>query len=360
MPAQTGKLLARCIWIDALTPKQALFASAMVEGATSEFEINVTTRDYSELNKFLSRLGLKSTSIGKHGGGDLLEKLKASVSRESELISFAKERDFEYSFSFISPEAARVSFGLGLPHFICSDSPHAQAPARLAVPLSTLLFSPFPISPKKWTQYGLRGKQILKYHALDPWAWLRNSKFRPSAKISGRVLIRLEEWFASYFKQGHGVSSVLNKLLDGIHEVGDFEVTLVPRYDDQREWARKEFSERATVPAGAIDGVEEISRTDLLIGGGATMTQEAALLGVPNISYFPSTGLDVFKQYYFPKELSVKASTPAGLLRETFRLLKNIDHEKKSFIQRAKSETSTFEDPVKFIYTRLSEFQLRS
>ncbi len=88
-------------------------------------------------------------------------------------------------------------------------------------------------------------------------------------------MIRLEEWFASYFKKGYGVSSVLNRLLEGIHKIGDFEVTLVPRYDDQREWARKEFSDKATIPSDAIDGVNEISKADLLIGGGATMTQEA-------------------------------------------------------------------------------------
>lgn len=327
----------------------------MVDGAPSTFEISITTRNYSELNKFLGRLDLKFNSMGRHGGGDLLEKLKASVSRENALISFASQNKFDYSFSFISPEAARVSFGLGLPHFICSDSPHASAPSRLAVPLSSLLFSPFPISKERWTQYGLRNRQVLKYHALDPWAWLQNSKFTTTPKVRGKVLIRLEESFASYFKQGRGVSAILNKLLDCIHKLGDFEVILVPRYDDQREWARKEFGREAVVPSDAIDGVAEISQSDLLIGGGATMTQEAALMGVPNISYFPSAALDVFKQYYFPKKLSVEASSPAKLFEETFRLLRNIEREKVLFMQRARRETSRFEDPVKFIFEKLAE-----
>lgn len=327
----------------------------MVDGAPSSFQLTITTRDYSELNRFLTRLDLKTKSLGKHGGGDLLEKLKAGISRERELISFANEGEFDYSFSFISPEAARVSFGLGLPHFICSDSPHASAPSRLAVPLSSALFSPFPISKRRWTQYGLRDQQVLKYHALDPWAWLRNSKLKSTTGVRGRVLIRLEEWFASYFKQGQGVSAVLNKLIEGIGRLGDFEVVLIPRYDDQRVWARKEFGHKAVVPSDAIDGVAEISQSDLLIGGGATMTQEAALLGVPNISYFPSASLDVFTQYYFPKKLSVKASSPQRLLKETFRLLSNIEREKKLFAQRAERETSKFVDPVKFIFEYLAE-----
>ena len=124
------------IWIDALTPKQALFANAMFKGAPKKFEIKITTRNYSELNKFLSHQGLNYTSIGSHGGGGLKEKLAASVSRESDLIEFASSTKFDYSFSFLSPEAARVSFGLGIPHFVCSDSPHAWAPSKLSVPLS--------------------------------------------------------------------------------------------------------------------------------------------------------------------------------------------------------------------------------
>lgn len=343
------------LWIDALTPKQALFANAMVKGAPPKSRINVTTRNYSELNKFLGRLGLRYTSIGAHGGGDLLEKLKASVERQSELIAFAASSDFDCSFSFISPEAARVSFGLGIPHFISSDSPHASAPSKLAVPLSSLLFSPFPIRRERWMQYGLKNSQVQKYHALDPWAWLRHSKARATEKVNGKVLIRLEEWFASYFKQGKGVSSVLNKLITGIREIGEFEVTLVPRYDEQREWARREFGDVTRVPSDAVDGVEEISQTDLLIGGGATMTQEAALLGIPNISYFPSAKLDVFTEYYFPKKMSIEASTPSQLLRETFRILKKIEVEKRQFIGRAKAETSSFEDPVSCIFKKIGD-----
>lgn len=347
--------MATRIWVDALTPKQALFASAMVERAPAEFELEVTSRNYSELNKLLARLGLKFTCYGSHGGGDLAEKLKASVERQAELIPFAKDSEFDLSFSFISPEAARVSFGLGIPHFICSDSPHAEAPSKLAVPLCSKLFTPFPIARERWTQFGLKDAAVLKYRALDPWAWLLRSKIRPSPKVNGRIMIRLEEWFASYFKQGRGVSGALSKLLSSIKQCGDFEVTLVPRYDDQREWARREFGDRARVPEDAIDGVEEIAKTDLLIGGGATMTQEAALLGVPNISYFPSAKLDVFADYYFPKKLSVEARSPANLLTETVRILKNIEREKPKFIQRASDETSKFEDPVRSIFKKLGQ-----
>ena len=169
------------------------------------------------------------------------------------------------------------------------------------------------IKKEKWTRYGA-GK-VYRYHALDPWAWLFGSRYQRqlSEKVKGRIVIRLEEWFASYFRRGKGVSDTLSNLLSTIKRIGDFEILLLPRYNDQRDWARKKFGKECTVPDATVDAANEISKSDLLIGGGATMTQEAALLGVPNISYFPSAKLDVFYDYYFPKKLSVEAKNPSQL-----------------------------------------------
>lgn len=324
----------------------------MVERSPSKIKCVVTTRDYSELNQFLQNLGLEHKRIGRHGGGDLAEKLRASIERQKLLASFA-ESNFDFSFSFLSPEAARVSFGLGLKHYSCSDSPHASAPSRLVVPLSRSIFTPFPIRKGSWTRYGIEPGQVHSYYALDPWAWLQYSKSKPSKKIQGRVLIRLEEWFASYFKIGLGVSSTLKKLVTGIKRTGDYEIVLLPRYDEQRVWAKRQFGKKCIVPKSTVDGAEMISMADLLIGGGATMTQEAALIGIPNISYFPSAELEVFSSFYFPRKLSVRASRPNDLLSTTFDLLKKIDKMKELFMSRAAKETASFEDPVKFVFKKM-------
>ncbi|HKW03707.1 MAG TPA: DUF354 domain-containing protein [Nitrososphaerales archaeon] len=341
------------LWIDALTPKQAIFSKAMIDRAPSKFKITVTTRQYTELVEFAKLIGLDSETIGRHGGGDVVGKLRASVERERELVEFVTKRDFDASFSFISPEAARVSFGSGLTHYICSDSPHASAPCRLAVPLCSKLFSPFPIRKERWTKYGIRGFQVLRYHALDPWTWLVSKRKPDRSNAKQRVIIRLEESFASYMRAQRGITGSLSDLLDLIRKYGDYEILLLPRYDTQREWARKKFRNLAIIPGSAVDGLKLLSEASLVIGGGGTMTQEAALLGIPNISYFPSAKLDVFENFYFPKGLSLRANTPSELLRETKNLLSNLDLERKRFAHRAVRATSSFEDPVKFVFRNL-------
>ncbi len=343
------------LWIDALTPKQAMFTKAMVTRAPPQFKITVTTRDYSELNQFMHQIKLAHLSFGKHGGGKLLDKLKASIDRENELTAFVSRNDFDFSLSFISPEAARVSFGIGTKHFICSDSPHASAPAKLAVPLASRLFSPFPISKERWMQYGLRESQILCYNALDPWAWLVGKptlKARPKKRLR-KVVIRLEESLASYMQSGMGISASLERLITLIRKSGDFEIILVPRYDEQRTWARKKFGDKTVVPKTTVDGVELLSNADLVIGGGGTMTQEAALLGIPNISYFPSARLDVFENFYFPEKLSIKASKPSELVMQTQKLVQNLERASHQFASCAKKVTSKFEDPVRFVFRNI-------
>lgn len=344
------------IWVDVLTPKQALFTKAMLERAPSDFDLLITSRNYAELNKFLAQIGMKHRSFGRHGGPTVLGKLKASIERMDELVPFVLRENPDCSFSFISPEAARVSFGLGIAHFISSDSPHAQAPCKLAVPLAKKVFTPFVIKKQRWTQYGIGSYQVFTYHALDPWAWLLSKrKETTSYPRQDLVLIRLEESFASYAKSGKGISDVLDTLIRKIKSLVDFEIVIIPRYDEQREWAKKKFGKTCTVPSTTIEGIDLVSKASLLIGGGGTMTQEAALLGIPNISYFPSTPLDVFENYCFPKQLSVRASTPEELIKQTSKLLSNIEVARSEFEERAHKAVRSFEDPVEIVFKGIFE-----
>ncbi|MEM2777002.1 MAG: DUF354 domain-containing protein, partial [Candidatus Bathyarchaeia archaeon] len=70
------------VWIDILTPKQALFFMEL----SSKFEeqghqVITTTRRYREVNQLLSIKGLKAKVIGEHGGRKLFKKLISSAER---------------------------------------------------------------------------------------------------------------------------------------------------------------------------------------------------------------------------------------------------------------------------------------
>ena len=156
------------IWIDMLTPKQVHFLGRLSLRLKEEgHEVFNTTRLYREANQLLKLLGFKAEVLGKHGGGTLEGKLLASTQRITELTPVIAIERPDIAISFSSPESARTSFGLGIPHYSINDSPHAIAVALLTLPLSKKLFAPKVIPKEKWIQVGVKEEKIIQYNAKN-------------------------------------------------------------------------------------------------------------------------------------------------------------------------------------------------
>src|SRR3712207_5313516 len=100
-------------------------------------DILCTSRKYREANELSKLKGLDLLLVGSHGGANLYNKLYQSTSRIVELSKIINNFAPDLVISFSSPEASRVSFGLGITHLGFNDSPHAEAVARLTIPLIT-------------------------------------------------------------------------------------------------------------------------------------------------------------------------------------------------------------------------------
>jgi hypothetical protein len=300
--------------------------------------------------------GLEAKAIGEHGGKQLIGKLKASAARTLELASYFEEVNPDVAVSFSSPEMARVSYGLGVPHICINDSPHAEAVARLTVPLSSRLLTPWVIPKKAWTRYGIAEEKIRQYNALDPWAWLRD--FKPDVRVQ-RVLglstsrpvitVRPEEEYAAYLLGRTGRGSVIIPVIKQIIEKrSDVQVVAVPRYEEQIEALRRCFGDRIVVCSSPVDGPSLLYYSSVFIGGGGTMTTEAALLGVPTFSCYPGEPFIVLK-YLVKKGLVDLERDSEALTEKVLQTLRDIDHLRKSQRERAKRLVETFEDPVEVI-----------
>jgi len=73
----------------------------------------------------------------------------------------------DLAISYCSPEAARISFGLGIKHIAFCDSPHANAVMRLTLPLIQKLLIPHVIPKNEFSRYGIDKKNIISYKAID-------------------------------------------------------------------------------------------------------------------------------------------------------------------------------------------------
>ena len=234
--------------------------------------------------------------VGKHGGGTAYGKLLASGSRVVRLAKVAQEWKPDVAVSFSSPEAARVAFGLNLPHVAVNDSPHAWMVARLTVPLSKFLCFPWIIRRQVWLDLGAPAASLSSYRALDPAAWLKG--FRPDVSVVGRLgldnnkpilVLRTEEAFAAYLMgRSSDRSPVIIPILDEVfRQKLETQVVVSTRYGQQAPVLRKRFGDRLIVLDEIVDATSLLSLSTVFVGSGGTMTVEAALMGTPAISCFP-------------------------------------------------------------------------
>jgi predicted glycosyltransferase len=260
-----------------------------------DHELLCTGRNYRECVKLskLKKLDLKI--VGKFGGSSKYDKLRASSSRIFDLSREINDFQPELCISFSSPEAARVAFGLGIPHVTFSDSPHARAVQRLTIPFVNYLLCPWIIPYSAWKNLGISKNQIIRYHALDPVAWIRDEtkminekelKSKYHLSKNNAIVVRPEESKASYLiDKDSNVDRILGSIVENFHKTSD--ILVLGRYEDQIRHLKGKYGDRIMVLENVVDGLELISLADVFVGGGGTMTAESALLGKPTISISP-------------------------------------------------------------------------
>jgi predicted glycosyltransferase len=297
------------VWIDALTPKQALFFNVVRDWLKNDgHEVFSTTRAGYGGHELGSIVNYYLEVVGKHGLAPF-EKLVESSRRIQALSKIIYDGCFDLALSFSSPECARVSFGLGIPHINFSDSPHAVHASKLTVPLSRLLFTPWIIPTNVWTKYGIEAKNVIHYRAIDASIWLRNWHFRDMKKELGlekrlTITIRMHEEYASYLLGKGG--NVLGFVREIVNQYADkANIIILSRYQSGNSNLKTEFGDDITLIDSAVDGPSLIKSSDVFVGMGGTMTHEAALLGVPAISAYPGK-TTLIEEFLIKKKLIFK------------------------------------------------------
>ena len=315
-----------------------------------------TSREYREVVELSKIKQLHLKIVGRHGGAGKYEKLCESANRIFELAHLVKQFEPDVAISFSSPEAARVAFGLGVSHIGFNDSPHAEAVARLTIPLIDHLFSPWVIPYSAWNKFGIPSTRITRYRALDPVVWLkRNPPLSSSSSLSNlineiglqiskkNVLIRLEETKASYIadKKLENSISMVDAIVDNLSAATN--IIILCRYEDQITKLTKRYDGKAHIMQNVLDGTLLISLADLFIGAGGTMTAEASLLGKPTISIAPVRFY--IERYLIKSGLVKRASNSRDLVQLSKKMLLD-KHYSTTQENRARHILDSMDDPI--------------
>ena len=331
------------IWIDILTPKQLLFSESIIEKLGKKHKILCTSREYEEVTKLAKIRDFDLVFVGKHGGADKKAKLEASIDRKEKLFRKIKAFSPDLLISFCSPEAARISFGLGIRHVAFCDSPHADAVMRLTLPLVQKLLIPNVIPKNEFSRYGIDKKDIITYKAIDAAVTIKrkiNQEVSLPFKNKKRknILIRVEEEEAAYTSKSSKIIPIIKQV---VKEYSEENIVILCRYTKQIQNLQKRFGKKAKIIKMSFDGKHLLNNTDVFIGSGGTMTAESALLGIPTISY--NAVPNIIENYLVKKYLVKRERNPVKIcnqIKKIFRI-SNIEHQK-----RVKKIVSEMEDPI--------------
>lgn len=331
------------IWIDILTPKQLLFSEPIIEKLGQKHEILSTSREYNEVSKLAKIRDFDLIFVGKHGGGDKESKLRASIERIEKLSKKIKRFEPDIVISFGSPEAARISFGLGIKHVMFCDSPHANAVMKLTLPLIQKLLIPSVIPKEEFSKFGINQKDIVQYKAIDAVVTMQRkidenikSPFEDNHKKN--ILIRVEEEEAAYTSKSSKIIPIIKKI---VNDHKDENIVVLGRYSKQISNLQKSIGRKAKVIKMSFDGKYLLNNTDVFIGSGGTMTAESALMGIPTISY--NAVPNIIENFLVKKSLVKRETDPKRVSNEIKRIF-GVSSDKNQ--KRAEKVVKQMEDPI--------------
>ncbi len=331
------------IWIDILTPKQLLFSEPIIEKLGQKHKILCTSIEYNEVSKLAKIRDFDLIFVGKHGGGDKESKLRASIDRIEKLSKKIKRFEPDIVISFGSPEAARISFGLGIKHVMFCDSPHANAVMKLTLPLIQKLLIPSVIPKEEFSKFGINQKDIVQYKAIDAVVTMQRkidenikSPFEDNHKKN--ILIRVEEEEAAYTSKSSKIIPIIKKI---VNDHKDENIVVLGRYSKQISNLQKSIGRKAKVIKMSFDGKYLLNNTDVFIGSGGTMTAESALMGIPTISY--NAVPNIIENFLVKKSLVKRETNPKRVSNEIKRIF-GVSRDKNQ--KRAEKVVKQMEDPI--------------
>jgi len=310
-----------------------------------------TSRNYREVIDLAKIRGINLVFVGKHGGSDKTGKLNASLTRMHRLLSIIKKFSPELTVSFCSPEASRISYGLGVKHIAFCDSPHAEAVMRLSIPLVQRLLIPWIIPKNEFTKYGISKEKILQYKAIDASVIVkerskRDLRYDFLLKKKKTILIRPEESEAAYVSNNENrVTKIIREITK---EFPNYNIVILGRYLPQISQLKHEFGNKVIVMNKVVDSKSLLKFVDVFIGSGGTMTAESALMGVPTISY--DAVPNYIEQYLVKNGLVKREKNPQKIVFLVKKILKSGSKESRN---KAKKILNSMEDPFSKLVTHI-------
>ena len=281
------------IWIDLdNSPHVPFFVPIMRELEKRGYSVFVTTRDCFQVCSLADLHGLQHHRIGRHYGANKLLKVLGTVWRSLQLLPRVIQERPALSLSHGSRSLLIASSLLNIPTILLFDYEFAR---MLPMIRPEMGIAPDAVKDPALARHFKRG--LRNYRGLKEDVYVASFRpdpsFRKSLGVAEQeimVAIRPPATEAHY----HNPESeqLFQAVVDRLGNHAGVRMVILPRNEKtQRElvlrtWPGWCAEGRIILPDRALNGLNLIWHSDLVVSGGGTMNREAAALGVPVYSIF--------------------------------------------------------------------------
>lgn len=279
------------IWIDLdNSPHVPFFKPVAEELKRRGYSVVFTARDCFQVRELADLMKLKYRCIGHHYGKGLVPKLAGVVIRALQLLPYILRQRPQLAVSHGSRSMFALASLLRIPTITIIDYEHIRW-AWFLGDAWAMLPEVIPGSALK-----LRKDRILRYPGIKEDVY--SPSFLPDPAITHVLGIADQELVVTLRPPAteahyHNPESdlLLDAVFDMISRTHNMKVVLLPRTTKQETELRMKWpvlfnSGKVIVPRQAVNGLDLIWFSDVVISGGGTMNREAAALGVPVYSIF--------------------------------------------------------------------------
>jgi uncharacterized protein len=279
------------IWIDIdNSPHVPFFLPIINELKKRGFEVELTARDIYQVCQLLEFFDLKCKVIGGHYGKNKVLKILGNCLRASQLIPTAARFHADLAISHGSRAQVLACKALRIPTIMMHDYEHSTKTGFIE---ADWVFMPDMIPDNAMSS---RPEQVFKYPGLKEDVYV--PRFTPDPSILNQlgisgdaIVVTLRPPATEAHYHNPEAEELFAEAVRFLAETPKVRAVVLPRNEKQGEQLRRQWAELLSsgtmlIPTEALDGLNLIWYSDLMISGGGTMNREAAALGVPVYSVF--------------------------------------------------------------------------
>lgn len=279
------------IWIDLdNSPHVPFFAPIIEELQGRGYSVLVTARNAFQVCELAQAASLDYHAIGHHFGKHKVMKVVGLGVRVAQLIPTLTREKPDLAVSHGSRAQLVASALARVPSILIMDYEYARG-LILGRPTWVMVPEPIPASA-----IPIASDYVLIYPGIKEDVYV--PRFKPEPTIKEDLGIRNDELLVTIrppANEAHYHNPESDRLFCAVLEMlsarSDIKMVVLPRNHSQDTAIRKEWPQlfengKIIVPEHAVNGLNLIWHSDLVISGGGTMNREAAALGVPVYSIF--------------------------------------------------------------------------